>query len=590
MHPRLHFTMPSASLFSPVSRAGRRTVVALALAQALLLLAFHEAIAREWAITNNFVFNTAYLTLALAVPSALYLLLDDPRRPQPWLFVGGMALVLLPLALYVGAQCAPEAGVLSGSVLWPYGLSMALAWFISLAFMQAAQHRTVFHYPTLFAAGWNHALALALTALFIGLFWLVLLLWMALFDVLGVGFFERVFEDRRFAYAATGLVGGIGLVLVRGYLGATDALLRVVLALLKALLPLLSLIALLFLAALPFTGLEPLWDTGRPTLLMSILLALMVGFLNGAVQDGRGRPPYPVPLRRFIEAAVIVLPAYAALSGYALHLRIGQYGWTVPRVWAVLTVALLGAYALAYAGAALRQRGRWMRGIRPANIALAGAMLFAIALTHTPVLDPTRITTRSQTQRLRAGTAEPSVLAYLRFEAGERGFDALRRLQTEQALAGQPRLAARLDTVLSRRQMYDLHAPVSGATPAQLRAAIEVVPDTQSVPAALWSHLAGEVHATECLRMADACLLLRADVYGDARPEYVLFQQQRHFAQPFIYATAEDDTAAWRQIGQYDVLQRSAAGLIDSLRAGRYRVAPSEWRDLVVGDERLRVQ
>ena len=78
----------SLALTSPI---GKRVIAVLAVAQALLLLAFYEMVLLEWGPFQHITFRTVYLTLVIAVPAALYLLLDDPRKPRPWWYSLGLA-------------------------------------------------------------------------------------------------------------------------------------------------------------------------------------------------------------------------------------------------------------------------------------------------------------------------------------------------------------------------------------------------------------------------------------------------------------------------------------------------------------------
>ena len=572
------------------SPLGKRVIAVLAILQALLLLVFHEMVLLEWGPFQSIVFRTVYLTLVIAVPAALYLLLDGPRTPRPWWYALGLALALLPLAFYAGSLCAPAAGVRSEPILVPFGFTIGGAWFISLMFLQAARTGRPFAYEALFEAAWHNVISLVLTGLFVGVFWLLLALWSALFDVLGISFFNDLFYDRRFVYAATGLVGGLAVVAVRSY-GRTPLVIRRLLHLLaKALLPLLALITLIFLAALPFSGLQPLWETDRAAPLLMTLLALMLFFLNGIFQDEPGRLPYPAALRVFVAAAFVGLPIYAGLSAYALGLRVHQYGWTTDRFWAALLIGGLGAYSLAYAAAILRRRASWFRS---ANIALSLAVLAMLVLVNTPLLNPLSFVVADQMERLRqnVSSADEDDLRYLRFEAGERGYRALRQLQSEGALADRPRLSAHLDQLLLQTGR-DASPPAP--SPDALRSALEVISSERALPAGLLAALSESPNSSSCLQAATSCMVLAADVHDRPEVEYILFQQRggSAFAPPEIYAAPVDTSqAAWQRIGTFSgVHGERATALIEALRAGRYAVHPSPWRELRIGGIRLQAR
>ncbi|HEX3756535.1 MAG TPA: hypothetical protein VHV26_15805, partial [Rhizomicrobium sp.] len=241
----------------------------------------------------------ARLAVGLVQGIALYLLIEADRskvwpatEPMvrealwnallfiPLLFQQGLGIIRLPrLLIWCGVAVAVVAA-LSGYGAWReltvrgvgwdgsrFALSvfMAAGLFISQALIEGGDidRRFMALYPTHFDVAWKMALQLILAALFEGAFWLLLWLGTALFELLGLSFLRHLITHNWFAWPATALVvaGGIHLTdvqpsLVRGMRG-------VVLALFSWLLPLLTLLAAGFLAALPFAGLHPLWHFGH---------------------------------------------------------------------------------------------------------------------------------------------------------------------------------------------------------------------------------------------------------------------------------------------------------------------------------------
>jgi hypothetical protein len=120
----------------------------------------------------------------------------------------------------------------------------------------------------LFLWSWRNFLTLSLAVLFAGSFWLLLMLWAALFKAINIDFFSDLFEQRWFYYPAIALANGFGIIIFRKLTYIIDTITRLQQALIKFLLVLLSLVSLLFLGALPFTGLEPLWESGGSSLIL----------------------------------------------------------------------------------------------------------------------------------------------------------------------------------------------------------------------------------------------------------------------------------------------------------------------------------
>ncbi|HVK99410.1 MAG TPA: hypothetical protein VM553_06325, partial [Dongiaceae bacterium] len=175
------------------------------------------------------------------------------------------------LALNVGAAC----------IMMPF----------CLALIENGGHRP--SYERLYHHAWSCCLRLGLAGLFTGAFWLLLGLCMLLFNVLNIKLFEDLFTSKPFMFIATSLMVGYGITL----LGDRDNIIRnlrtLLILLSKALLPLITLIVLAFLVTLPFTGLQPLWDTRFATLLLLTTCATLIGLLGATWGDGRSNVIYP---------------------------------------------------------------------------------------------------------------------------------------------------------------------------------------------------------------------------------------------------------------------------------------------------------
>ncbi|NWO81805.1 DUF4153 domain-containing protein, partial [Escherichia coli] len=78
------------------------------------------------------------------------------------------------------------------------------------------------------------------------------------------------------------------------------------------------------------------------------------------------------PLLRFGAMALgaVILPL-AVLAAVATGLRVGQYGYTPERLWAIVFVGIALLYGLAYLGALILGRLQWTVRVRPANLTLA---------------------------------------------------------------------------------------------------------------------------------------------------------------------------------------------------------------------------
>ena len=201
----------------------------------------------------------------------------------------------------------------------------------------------------------------SMALLMLAAFWLLIWLWAGLFKLVDIRIFATLFESSGFIWIASATVVAIGLWigLERGQV--VDALRNVLQAMCRFLLPLTVLILLLFVVCLPFTGLQPLWETRHATPILLAMVFAHVALLNGVIQDGRQAVHYPRALRVLVDASSLCLPLLAGLAIYALWLRIGQYGLTPDRVVAVGATLVALLHALALMAATMGSGRRWTR-------------------------------------------------------------------------------------------------------------------------------------------------------------------------------------------------------------------------------------
>lgn len=581
----------------PLPRNTRAFVVLVALLQGLLLYLAQTGRERGWWPFSELGGLVCWYTLVLSVPTMMSLSvrrLDDARF---WQHVALVGTVFVLLAWWAAWSATGAPGLDSGNVLGPFGVTTALALFVALPYLQCRLEcgRWTAPYPALFEHAWQNALTLALTLLFVGICWGVLQLWAALFALIRIDFFKELFRKEPFVYLATGAMAGLGILIGRTQQRPVQVARQILFAIFKGLLPLLAAISLLFVASLPFTGLEPLWKTrSAASLLLGVVIALVL-FVNAVYQDGDDMPPYPKWLRRIVDASLAVLPVYAGLALYALWLRIAQHGWTAERLWAVLLALLLAGYALGYAWAALRRQGPWLQPLRRVNVALSLAAIAVAALANSPLLDPHRTGIVSQIARLRDGRVAADKFDYehLRFDSGRRGYRAAQALRTEPMIAHDPERLAALDRLLKRKQRYnvwrseeELHRSAVRST-AAARALIRpaagaMAPDETWLQALVDGHL----QAGNCLQADSECVLLTPDLDGDGVREHLLCDLGQTWGTPCRLHTLTQ--GQWSTAGQLDWPGKTRQ-LRDALRKGELQIRPRRWPDVEVAGQRGQV-
>ncbi len=280
---------------------------------------------------------------------------------------------------------------------------------------------------------------------FVGIAWLLAWLLSALFDLIGITLLSELLRRPWFAPLLSGAAFGGAVGLLRDRERILGTLQRVVTIVLSVLAPVLAAGLLAFLIALPFTGLTPLWGATKST--TPILLACVIGALilaNAVIADlteDESRQPVLRWAAIGLGLAMLPLGTIAAVSTGA---RIGQYGLSPDRLWAVVFTGIACAYGLAYWVALVRARTAWAAPVRVANLRLAIGLCGLAVLLSTPLLGFGAISTRDQLARLEDGRTKPDKFdwAALRFDFGPAGKAAVEHAATAGRTAEIRRMAA----------------------------------------------------------------------------------------------------------------------------------------------------
>jgi hypothetical protein len=323
-------------------------------------------------------------------------------------------------------------------------------------------------YERYFDDGWRDAVRLGLGVAFVGALWLLLLLGAALFKTIGIDALSELLRRRWFAIPVSTLFFAVAVHLTDVRANLVVGARTLALTLLAWLLPVLTGLTLAFLAALPFTGLQPLWDTrSAGGILLSACAALLI-LINAAYQEGEREDFPPAVLKWSARLAAAALAPMAVIAAYGVTLRIGQHGLTSDRVYSAACVFIAACYAAGYLWAAL-SRGAWLKPLETVNWIVAQVCVAVVLLVFSPVLDPARLSVADQLHRLHSGKVSPETFDYrfLRFDAGSGGQAALRALSNDVSTPQARRIAALAKAQLAVNDRY-----ASGPTSAASRAAL----------------------------------------------------------------------------------------------------------------------
>lgn len=391
---------------------------------------------------------------------------------------------------------------------------------------------------------------------------LLILLLSELFRLIGIDLLHDLLDKAWFPWILIGGALGAAIGLLRDRDAIVGTLQRVATAILSFLAPILAAGLVLFVLALPFTGLEPLWEQTRattPILLVCILGAVVL--INAVVGSGSDEDEARPRIVRWAAAAlaVVVLPL-AVVAAVSTGKRIAQHGFTPDRLWAAVFIAITVAGAAAYLFAVVRGRAGWPALLRILNLRIAiGISLVALFLAL-PIISFGAISTRDQLARLQSGriAADKFDWAALRFDFGPSGRRAVERL----VRSPNATIREHASAVLNAKSRWDVRNDIEAYVEAPRE--FRVSPAGATVPPGLREALLGRPGKPGVCRGKGECLLflaageLRAVVLMDRCAGAAAAEQARCEVVPTVLERSER--------GWTDVSDRASPGVRGSGR------------------------
>lgn len=432
---------------------------------------------------------------------------------------------------------------------------------------------------------WRNTFTLSLTGIMTVLFWLVLLIWSKLFSAIGITFFDGLFFNNLFfAPMATGTVMAASIGFCKGLAGPVSVFRQLVTLAAGVMLPLHAIVSLLFLACLPLTGLAGLPHAlSAATILLTMTLMMLV---FSAVVDERvlSTSLWRRGMGRIVLIAQFLTPLLAALAGWALWIRINEYGWTVERVYgvAIALIAFIGSLLLVWF-----QRRAWSQGagsMKRYTALMLGLTALGCFLLHTPVVDPYRIEIKNQLARFKQGTAKANEMDIYSFStAGRRGMQAL------QIVNQHPQWLYSPDE--QKQMLVQLLAEKKGkayqqADVGELQRSIPLRTGSEAPPESWWQSQASylDYSLATCMVDKDSCLLWMQDLNNDGSLEVLLYNRNQQ--EIVIYTAGE---AEWRQTGSLSLRDKDPK-IEKSIREEMPGTVMKSWRDLKIDGQRYPVQ
>lgn len=518
----------------------------------------------------------------IAITSALLLTVGSFRQRALWYWMALIFVVVLVMSVWLKWQVEDSDKWRQHEVFMFYGWRLLLMAMLALPWIQYSLHvsREQARYPHFYRQLWLNALTLLIVFVANGLFWLVLLLWSEMFKLVGIPFFSTLFFDTDwFGYVAFGLITALAVVLARTQSRLVTAVQKLLTFIATGLLPLVALLALMFILTLPFTGLEAISQRVSAAGLMSTLTLLLLLLIAIVREPQKEALPYPGALRYLIKCSLIVAPIYMLIAGWSLWVRIQQYGWTPERVYGVLVVVVLLVWSFGYLASILR-RGRNPLVLQgPVILGVSLLALGLLVLLSSPVIDAWRISVNSHMGLYHSGKIKPDqVSLYMLDHSGKPGRAALEALQKDVAFNQDSKRRRDLNSLLQGRR-----DPVKELTATQLVSKVVMAPGSQKPDDAFWAFVKTQGYRITSCAEQNACVLVSQDLNADGHPEQVL------------YAFGDGESLVFgMQKNKWDLLAVATLPegftkdkLLQAVANQQLGSTPRIWRDITIDGKRL---
>ncbi|MBA3582489.1 MAG: DUF4153 domain-containing protein [Gammaproteobacteria bacterium] len=413
--------------------------------------------------------------------------------------------------------------------------------------------------------------------------WGVLWLWASLFEIVKISFFKDLFFDYNFAIVFCCVFGAVLLIVLRQVKLHEELIDKVFAFSGRVLSPVLALLSLTFVVVLPFTGLEPLWETKTAAATMLWLIVLSITFFNLAERNQLAATGWRKLVRNLSWLGLLALPIYCGLAAYAVYLRINQYGWTLDRLWGVWVCIAASLFALSYAILAARYGVHWNRFLKPANYMLSLVLLVLLIAPYTPAVNFYAISAHSQAQRILKNPVEPTIeeLRYLRFNLGRAGVKQLEKLKIFYEKKGSASLVIDIDRLLKqkKREVED------AAKDSEIEDYITLIPVNQAIPEDFRQYLeTKEIDLmNRCLEAGNKCYLFNINMDNYPDSEWVLLKDYYYNTNGYVFSF-NTKNSEWSQIASLTKSSGCAKNLRDSLMKGEYQAVPAMFKTLKIGN------
>lgn len=562
-----------------LDRRSRIIIGLIALAQGIALYLVIEG--NIWP-KDDWTTHSILRTFFVIVPTAIILSYRSNYSPKVY-----WTCLTLFAALFVWIPWFGSQRINKANLFDEYFFFVALAFFLAFIFLfflksYLREGRWLPSYESLFGFSWHNFLSFSLSYVFAFIFWGVLVLWGALFKIVEINFFHKLFREEWFLYPVLSLAFAYAVVMFRTKINAVGAVQRILRTLISLLLPLLLGIAVMFVAVLPFTGVNLIWSKGYGSDTIIGFVSLSLFFFNAVYQDAKEAPYQPL-LNKVVQYSIIVLIVLLALAAYGVSLRVVQYGLTVERLFGIILIVVMSCYVVLYTFIIVIKSLNWALYFGKTNTFMALFVALIIVLMFTPVLDLSSMSVRSQLARLDQGKLTLENFDY-HFLArnGTVGIEALQELKARPEVASSEVIVARIDKAIkSKGRRYYSPQTISRK---ELKSILNTYPIGIELDESIWAHFESRPYrVSQCFK--STCALLQVDLNSDAENEYILFTGNAKSVNFRFFI--KDSKGQLTERHSYRNLSMSFEVLTQMLNNNSFSLVEPQWQDLKIGDQTI---
>ena len=514
------------------------------------------------------------LSIIFIVPFVFWLSQEHWGR-RLFNFIAGLTLVLLAFWIYrLWSLHSPDTGFYFVPSQKSELIRISMAVFLTIPFFQCriASWSWKFPYSEIFFQFCRNLFLLFQASLVIVVFWGLLVTASLLFDLVGLESVPFLIFNPITAVPLSSLTIAISISVAIKHPGI-DSLGRWLLSVLSWLLPFFSVLSVLFLVCLPFSGLQTLWSTGQTSTLMILLQFGTIILANAAWLDGTKTPFTSKYVSIPVQISILCLPVYTALSIYSVSLRIMQYGLTVDRVQAMFLVVITGIWGIGYSLALVLRK--WPRAIGSVNVTAIIILAVITSAMNSPLLDPFRLASSNQLSRLQSGKISPEDFDYIytRFNLGRYGYQVLSQLSQSES----SRIRHGVDMARSVSPEDYLNSSLTGQPPLSHRyeiiSAVKVYPEGMKLTDGQKKYLVSHWNELQNIRRSDELTAVFIDV-STSKSAHNLVIITRETG--IIYTLHEDSLV-------YSGMITGSFKPDEIMRTTIIRTVEPEYQDIVIG-------